>query len=228
MIEFMHPLINSALNINLNCVNNIVIENPNFFVLIIEDIQKFLNKEETEVRFLENNELCKKIDKMFMITDLFTINFNNKSLQNALIKRLVSLLNGSEYQINEIYQKSYEVLLKRMSDLNISVDIVSEFDKSTFVKMFAPTIQSDYQNLLEKIVSFVNILVELIDLKCLIVLNLYEFLSQEECEQFFYHCKCRDVAVLVLSTRKKYTFYDEQFVLIDADLCEIVAKLHNL
>ena len=94
--------------------------------------------------------------------------------------------------------------------------------------MFAPTIQCDYQNLLDKIVSYVNILVELIDLKCLIVLNLYEFLSKEECEQFFYHCKCRDVAVLVLSSRKKYAFDDEQFLLIDEDLCEIVAKLHNI
>lgn len=228
MIEFMHPLINSVLNINLDFVNNIVIENPNFLVSIVEDIQKFLNKVETEARFLENNELCKKIDKIFMITDLFAIDFNNKSLQNTLIKRLVSLLNGTEYQINEIYQKSYEVLHRCLCDLNISVDVVSAFDKSAFVKMFAPTIQCDYQNLLDKIVSYVNILVELIDLKCLIVLNLYEFLSKEECEQFFYHCKCRDVAVLVLSSRKKYAFNDEQFLLIDEDLCEIVAKLHNI
>lgn len=226
MIAFMHPLINSVLYIDSNYVNNIVVENPNFLVSIIEDIQKFLNKNESEARFLEKNELCKKVDKIFLITDVFSIDFNNKFLQSALIKRLVSSLNGSEFQINEIYEKSYEVLHKCLCDLNISVDVNPAFDKSTFVKIFSPSIQCDYQNMLEKLVSFVNILMELVDLKCLIVLNLYEFLSKDECEGFFYHCKCRDVAVLVLSSRRKYEFDEEQLIIIDSDLCEIVAKLN--
>lgn len=227
MIQFVHPLIDSIININFSKINNLVIEDSNFLVSIIQDIKNFLDKNDTEVRFLENNELYKKIDKLFLITDIFNIDFNNKILQNTLIKKMVKSLDGYEFQINEIYQKAYKLLSNCIEDLNISIDVNYCLEKSTFVKMFTPTIQSDFENLLEKLVLFVNVLVELIDLKCLITLNLQEFLTKKDIELFYNHCQCREVAVLNLLSRKKYEFDDEQVIVIDSDLCETIAKLDN-
>lgn len=227
MIQFVHPLIDSIININFSKINNLVIEDSNFLVSIIQDIKNFLDKNDTEVRFLENNELYKKIDKLFLITDIFNIDFNNKILQNTLIKKMVKSLDGYEFQINEIYQKAYKLFSNCIEDLNISIDVNYCLEKSTFVKMFTPTIQSDFENLLEKLVLFVNVLVELIDLKCLITLNLQEFLTKKDIELFYTHCQCREVAVLNLLSRKKYEFDDEQVIVIDSDLCETIAKLDN-
>lgn len=82
--------------------------------------------------------------------------------------------------------------------------------------------------MLKKLVLFINVLVELIDLKCLVILNLQEYLSKEDVELFYEHCRSREVAVLTLQTRHKYDFKDEQLIIIDKDLCEIFANYDNL
>lgn len=228
MIQFVHPLINTKINIYIEKNNIIVIENTNFMVSIVDGIIQFLNKNETEIRFLENDELCKKVDKFFIITDLFNIDFNSKALQSVLIKKIAKSLDGSEFQIDEIYEKAYQILIKCLLDLDIAVDINPNLDKTTFVKMFSPLIQSDFDNMLEKLVLFINVLVELIDLKCFVILNLHEYLSKEDCELFYEHCRSREVAVLTLQTRQKYSFNDEQLIIIDKDLCEIFANYDNL
>lgn len=228
MIQFVNPILTSRFNIDTFKINVLIIENPNFMASIVNDILSFLEKNETETRFVENGDLYKKIDKIYFITDLFNLDFNSKALQNCLVKKMVGLLNGYEFQINEIYEKSYQMLNKCLLDLNVSFDINPSLEKQNFVKMFSPTIQSYYSNLLEKLIEYANVLVELLDLKCLIVLNLHEYLSFEECKQFYKHCMGKDIAVLTLQSRKKYEFEDEQILIIDEDLCEVVANYEGL
>ncbi len=228
MIQLINPLLSSKFNIDFSKINVLVIENPKFMASIVNDIKLFLEKNDTETRFVENGDFCKAIDKFYFITDLFNLDFNNRVLQNCLTKKIVNTLNGYEYQINEIYENAFRILSKCLVNLNLSVDINPCLEKQTFVKMFSPTIQNYYDNLLEKLVEFVNVLVELLDLKCLIVLNLQEYLSIEECQQFYNHCMCREVSVLTLQSRKKYNFENEQIILIDDDLCEIVANSDDI
>lgn len=228
MIRFLHPILSQPISLNGGCYNILVVENPNFLVEMVENIQNFLGKMDSDISIVENGEKYKALDKITLISDIFNIDFNSKALQSALTKRIVKALGDYDYQLGELYGESVQILFKAMIDINVSVDIADNMDKASFVKLFSPTIECGYDRLLERLVNYIDVLVEFLDTKCVIFVNLFEFLSREDCMQLYSHCHDKEVVVFVLQSRRKYDFDNQQLIVIDNDLCEVVANLMDL
>lgn len=228
MIRFLHPILCEPISLNGGYYNILVIENPDFLVEMVENIQSFLGKMDSDISIVESGEKYKALDKITLITDIFNIDFNSKVLQTALMKRIVKSLGDYDYKLNELYASSTQILFKAMSDINASIDIVDGMDKTAFVKLFSPTIESEYDSLLERLVNYIDVMVEFLDTKCVIFINLFEYLSREDSVQLYNHCHDKEVVLFVLQSRQKYNFDNQQLVVIDSDLCEVVANFVDL
>lgn len=222
MIKVVHPLISSDIELSANCPNVLVIEHPQMLVSMVEQLDMALEGMENEVRLLENNKICKDIEKIFFIKNIFELDFNNKKLQNALIKRLVKELLNHEHGLNEIYLRGAQILDQAIFTLDTTVEISTDLDITKLLKCYAPTIEKEYDTMLEKVVAYTNVLIEFSHLRCLIFLNIQSYLTKEEIKLLYEHCRYKEVALLFIESFRRYKLDNENCIIIDEDLCEIV------
>lgn len=222
MIKVVHPLINSEIEFCYNSPNVWAIENPKMLVSIVEQLDMAMDGMEYELRFLEDNKILKDTSKICFIKNIFELDFNNKKLQSALLKKLTSELLNHELILNEVFLEGARTLEQAISTLDTTVTINSTLDITTFLKCYAPSIEKEYDSMLERLVAYINVMVEFADLKCLIFLNLQSYLTKKEMELLYEHSRYKEVALLFIESAHRYKLGDEKCVIIDDDLCEIV------
>jgi CRISPR type II-A-associated protein Csn2 len=94
----------------------------------------------------------------------------------------------------------------------------------TFIKMYNPKIVCEYENFLERLVTYIDIMVEFYAIKVFICVSLKEYLTPKDLEQFLKHCMYKEVSVLNIQQSYGYKVTEEKCIVIDKDLCEIVVS----
>lgn len=222
MIKVIHSLINTDIYLKPQILNVLVIENSKMLVSYIESLNLALTSKSEYISIVEKNQLLKDTSKICFITDIFDLEFNNKKIQNILLKKIYLELIHYEYSLNQIFNKAINLMEQAISVFDSQIRINQDIDINLFLKCFAPLIENEYDSVLEKIVNYINILIEFVNLKCIIFLNLQSFLTKQEIEQLFEHCKYKEVSLFLIENIHKNRFENEKCIIIDEDLCEII------
>ena len=83
-----------------------------------------------------------------------------------------------------------------------------------------------YQTLLEKIICYINLYVELKNTKLFVFIGLKDILTDEDLDLLYHHCALQKVCLwLIESTKKRPSLPQEKVVIITEDLCEIVENI---
>lgn len=221
MIKVIHSLLSIDIVLDSQHLNVLVIENPNMLVSFVEEINFALEGISEEISIVENNQKLKDNSKIFFATDIFNLDFNNKRIQNAIFKKLCFELLKQEYPLNQVICETISILEQAITNIDSPISFNPEIDINAFLKCFSPMIDNEYDLLVEKLVNFINVLVEFTNLKVIIFLNLQCFLSESHIENLLKHCKYKDVALFLIESSHQYKFKDEKCIIIDKDLCEI-------
>lgn len=125
---------------------------------------------------------------------------NNKKIINAITKCLkTELLDSHAFLLHEKYGDMYGIVSKALNIFDNEVVINENMDISLLIKMFNLSVESLYDNILEKLVAYINLNVELLGLKYLIILHAEEFFSKDDINLLFNHCRYKKLLCCLLS-----------------------------
>ena len=225
-------------SVHLETVLSLTPETPQ--LLIVESPQQFYNTvsvlngqmagEDGEFVFSEEGKEISPGKAGEIVTDLFNFDLNDKKIITLLYKKLEKNFNNGELivKFNELNSFAVNFLEDLFFDVPFSLSY-EEVGVTDYLKFYSVKIEKNYENFLEKIICYINILVELKCCRFVIFVNLKSFLSDGDLLMLYSHCLKEKVSLLLIeSSVLRPVLPEEKAVIITEDLCEILVNYDQM
>lgn len=221
-MRFVYPKIDNLFRLSReDKVNVLIIENQKLFVEILTDINDQINGYEGKAVLSIDNIPCEISQNLELIIEFISIDINKKNLLIKLYKKL------NEIAVNEkffIKNKSLNIsiidfALEVSSELDNEFEFNAEIDTINIFKIIDFKFSQNL-NLAEKLIEYFKIVREYDKEKCFILVNLRDYISFDEIDEFYKMILYNRFKVLIISggdhPKSKY----EEKIVIDEDLCQ--------
>ena len=217
--------IDNEIEVENNNVFNIEVENKVYFYRLINEfnlISKGVISDNIFFLDEDSNEL-NLLNKIDLYIDYFKIEFNSKKIINNLYKILKTNINEEDKaKINKYYLRIKSILSKSFLDYNLPLIINDEFDIDTILKLLKVTINSK-NNLLDNLFLLIDINNNFKINELLIFVNLKQYLTLEELNEFYKYSLYSDIKILLIDSQcYGVTNKFEKKLIIDGNLDEFL------
>ena len=218
-IRLAHVHLETPLTISDEYVQLLIIENPTEFYKMVSDLDGQFDGQEGTFVFSLDGQIVSAGKLGAMISDLFHFDLNEKKLLTLLYKRLESVAFGEKFlQFNTLTAKTVEFL----EEIAFTLPFALSYDEpqpSDYLKASGLKLAKVYETLEEKIVCYINALIELKGCEFFVFVNLKGVLSDEKLEQIYAHCRAEQVGLLLIEDGKRRKLLScEKAVIITEDL----------
>ena len=156
---------------------------------MVSDLDGQFDGREGTFVFSMDGQIVPAIKYGAMVSDLFHFDLNDKKLLTLLYKRLESVAFGDKISFfNDLTSKTVAVL----EEFFVSVPFALEYDEpqpSDYLKASGVKFAKVYETLEEKLVCYINALIELKQCEFFVFVNLKSVLSDEKLGQIYAHCR---------------------------------------
>lgn len=222
MILLKHLDFDSELEFEWFC--ELVVENQKMYREILKEfsVGKVSDQEE-KVGIFSKGKMIEAKDRVF-IDNVFRMNFGDKKLQTALVKKL-SIIAMSE----DFYDRSYEIFsqieryfLDLVDSAQFCFDVVcSEVNFEELAKSVSFEVGGSGEEMLDLITGYLDLVVDLIGDKLFIFAGLRAILADEEFLALLEYAKSKELKMIFLESTDRGAVEDCARLVIDNDLCEI-------
>lgn len=209
-----------------NHANVIQIRNPKLLSHFIEVLNEKINDiDNNEIVLLdENNQELNFSKKVYLLIDVFNIDFNSKKILNKiydLISNNIDVEQGNF--INSINNNIKKKLINEINELPFSFNLKDSIDSYDLLKMYNVRIDIfSYTNLLNKIELLIEILSILKIADILIIPNLKSYLSEEELLELYKYGMYNNINIILLESRRWKKINYEKIIYIDEEFDEFL------
>lgn len=230
IVKIAHVHLESPLIISSLRMQTLIIENTKEFYDMIVDLSSQSEGAEGLFVFSSNNSEV-RFDKIgWLVRDVFNVDLNDKKILNLLYKRLEKRAIESDMLegLNKINKHVFDYLDNLFFDLSFALSY-NELSPTDIIKSSLIKFEKTYETLEEKIVCYINALIELKNVKFFVFVNLKSILSDVQIQKVFNHCAQEKVGLFLIENnnlRKIQEF--ETATIITEDLCEIVVNSQDL
>ena len=228
-IQLAHTHLETVLTISDEKVQLLIVENPTEFYNMVTDLDGQFDGKEGLFVFSIDGQIVSASKYGAIISDLFHFDLNDKKLINLLYKRLESVSLGDKIvYYNTLTAKAIEFL----EELAFTTPFTLEYDEPQpidYLKVSGLRLAKVYDTLEEKIVCYINALIELKQCEFFVFVNLKSVLSDEKLKQVYAHCQAEQVGLLLIEDGKRRNLLPyEKAVIITEDLCEILENYESV
>lgn len=222
-MKLVHPNIESQFIFG-DKVNVLCVENGKQFRDFLEDFHAQIGGFNGKFVLSEGEKIFDFTKTVVVLTDFYALDFAEKKLQNKLYTKLQAILDENfQTDFAEFSEKFYNLLAKLNAESPFAIDSSETPSVANIFKCFGVCFSYDENSFIDKICKFAEILTNLLGIKLIVFVNLKSYLSEKEfalVKEFFVYNK---INVLLLENAFKNSGENEFSVIIDADLCEIIA-----
>lgn len=210
-----------------NQINILKIESANLLCNILENINDNVNGISTnEVILLdEKEEITKMEDKIYILLDIFNIEYNSKKILNKIYKQISEKIKLNEdYELETLSLKIRKYLTTEINEMPFEFIMKNELDIEDILKLFNLKIdETTYQTLLERLEFLINVLSTLKIAEILIIPNIKLYLNEKEIIELYKYSLYNNIKLLIIErnlnqTKLKY----EKIYYIDSEFDEII------
>lgn len=220
-MKLVHSNISRHIDFEKTEIYQLVIENANEFYKLTKEIISQCNGENGEWVLSETFpiELNKNVLIMYNFYDL---SCNNKKTENLLKTQILKLANEVDFveTLSNINKALIEFNDLIVENIDFNLETKSEYSVEELLKFIKYSF-SEEENLLEKIVSYINVHSKLSKIKLVIFIGLSAYLNEEEIKNLTKDIVYKDLRVLFIESKERQKLEDEIKIIIDKDLCEI-------
>ncbi len=215
------PYFNSLIEINEGVPFSLIIENQPLFRRFAEDIHSQLSGSDGDtVLSVDNTPVA--MNKYTDILESFApFDINSKTMLSG-ISTAIEKVSVDENHYIETSRLIAETE-KYISELSFSLPVTIECRKlniGAIIKAASVAIADDFENVIEKIISYMSLILDLSGKKLFITLNMRSYFSDEEIEGFIGEIKKKQLCVLMLENCARKKINGMEQLIIDSDLCE--------
>ena len=228
-VQIAHVYLETQLTIMDEYVSLLIVESPNEFYNMVSDLDgQFDGKDGAFVCSIDG-QIVPIAKYGAMVSDLFHFDLNDKKLLTLLYKRLEGVAFGDKLvQFNALTAKTVEFL----EEIAFTTPFALEYDEpqpSDYLKASGLKFAKVYDTFEEKLVCYINALIELKGCEFFVFVNLKSVLSDEKLQQIYAHCRREQVGLLLIEDSKRRQLIScEKAVIITEDLCEILENHENI
>lgn len=205
-----------------NRVNVFVIENPKIMTEILRELYNQNAGMEGKFVISENNKILEFDKKIYLISNLFQLEFNDKKILNRLYQNLEELavenLISEEIKING----NITDFLNQICELSpYNLEFKTQFLPIDLMKMGGIRFVKEPGNLLEDIIQYIDIINKLVSPKLIIFFNLKLYLSEIELQHLYEFVFYHKISILLIEGNQYEKIAKEDIFIIDKDQCTI-------
>lgn len=228
-IKIAHVHLETPLIVSDAYVQVLIVENPNEFYAMVSDLIGQFDGVEGTFAFSRNGQSIDAAKCGEIISSLFHFDLNDKKNLTLLQKRLEKIAFGEKLSLfNELSAKTMVFLGELAFFVPFSLDY-SEPQPIDYLKASGVKLEKNYESLEEKIICYLNALIELKNCEFFIFVNLKSVLNDEKLLQVYEHCQREQVGLLLIENGKYRPLLPlEKAVIVTEDLCEIVENYKEI
>lgn len=218
----VHEILDCRINFQDCPIWSLVIENANKYYELANDLYKQCNGEKGNFILTENLEEESFSKNAVFLYDVFNFSINSTKVDKLLNSQVLDLFENGDYisEINEINQKIISLNDKLLQEIDLPIQYDGDFDCNKFIKISNYKIQED-NLLLDRVCSFVDLMVKLKNVKIIILVGFYNYFSEQEINTLLKQFLYQDLKILLLNPSAKYQLNEAKQIIIDEDLCII-------
>lgn len=216
-----HPAMDTVFSFDGDWVNSMVVESPDFLRGFLQDIKGQIAGLSGEAVLSIDNVPVPFSAYADLIDDVVSFSINRKPLLNKLASRMERLaMDEAHYLQTAQLMAGLEKYLNGFSfDLPCGINC-GKLSFSGVLRSAGVEILDDYENDLERILDYMELIRELDRDRLFFLINLRCFYSDMEMQRFVESVCTRQHRVLLIDCVAKSRLQRERRVTIDMDLCE--------
>lgn len=206
-------------------VNVLVVKQPKCFANIIGKInEKITGNENNEILFLDDNDNEIKSNRIFMIIDLFNIEYNSKKVLNKIYEMIAqNVEKNQDIEIADMMVKLRHKIIDEINELPFEFMMKDDIDIEELLKLYSLKIDiSNYQNIIEKIEFLIDLTKTLEIADLIIIPNLKMYLSDEEAVELYKYSLYNNTRLLIIERQDTEMLKYEKKMIIDENFYDTI------
>lgn len=205
-----------------NQIYVLIAESPSFFSKLIETLYKEKQDGDGKILLSENDKILSFSKMSEIIVNPFTIDPNERRIMQKLYQELCAeTLDQLVIETGEIHAK----LISYLEEISLKVPYHVTFDLEenipNLLKAYNVRLETESNNLLERIVEYLKLLHQLCRIEVVFFINLKTYLQDEELEQLYQFAFYEKISMVLLENVQKTKLNCEKTCIIDQDYCII-------
>lgn len=223
-MKLVHKDFNFIFDFKENTRSLLVVEQPTIFLRVVRELSTKGYEEESGFVLSENNEVLKKKDKLACIINPLAISLNERKILNKLAEKLKKEILSTELLVegNQIISALESYVINIVQNMEWILTYSDKMDIQSLLSIADIRFDDMQETLVEKLVDYVKVLSELLDIKCFVFVHLLSYLTEYEVDKFYEYVHYQKICVLLVENRQPKTVKKfSEIVIIDKDSCEI-------
>lgn len=206
-------------------INILILENKIFFInKVNEIIDQVDNNNGNFILMTEKGEELNFSKNCNVVTDLFCLNFDSKKIKTVILNELKNIASSENYftKIKNLEENIRELMLEIIYNCDYELELTEEFDISKLFKIYDISISKNYSNMVEKFISYVDILTDVLKIKLVFCVNILNFFEEVDRIEIYKYILAKKKNVIFIENNYSYEKieYEKKYI-IDKDFCEI-------
>ena len=216
----------NEIKLNKNNVNILQIDNQNFFAHIVEILNDKANDlDNNEIVLLdENNQELDFSNRVYVLIDIFNIDFNSKKILNKIYDYISKTIGSNQEKfINNKNINIRKKLINEINDLPFNFNIKDEIEVNDLLKVYNLKIDyMSYNGVLNKIELLIEILSILKIADILVIPNLKSYLNEEELVELYKYCMYNNINLIIIENKVLKKLKYEKILRVDEEFDESI------
>ena len=208
-----------------NTIYTLVFENKKYYR---ENIKELISQHKgNEGNFIysnDNNEISFE-KSSYIITDIFNIEINSKKILTKIYNSLSKQIIDDTVEYNELTTHIREYFEKLIYNSPFEVEQGEEIDINSFLKLGDFRIHIEEDDILEKFIKFLKVLVQLFGINIIFIVGLHNVFTDEEIKEIYKEVCVNKISIINIEYRQFDNLSDENYIekvyIFDKDNCEI-------
>lgn len=224
-MKLVHPEMNYQVDFSEGKITGIFFDDPVRYRDFVTNLLKQSNDEEGLFVLSEDGEEISFSKNLAIISDVLNFDIEDKRVSNKVQSLLKSFAVSEDMFIKTQSVLSYiEKYAADLSEEFIYPVSYTSPEASAMIKMLAFKIDFEFQDELERLSEYINILHDICDIKAFVILGAFSCFSLDELKLFSEECSLKGHSILFLESNSAICNEEISFiekVIIDSDGCEI-------
>lgn len=216
-------ILEEAISFEENEIPVLTFENRNAYRNLLSDFQmQKIGNGGISVLSKDNKEISAK--HIEFISDPFLVDINNKKLITEIINQLAEYAKSEDftYNLQKLNSGLQNFILDLIDDIDVELEFSEFLDVKGLLKLYDIKIpESNYSDLLEKLLKYILLEHQVLGIECFIINNLKLYLTSDELDELYKEMRYHKIALILVQSEELYSNEGEKSLIVDKDLCLI-------
>lgn len=220
-MNIAHIQLDTVLTVGPGKITTLVIENKRFFREMLDDVARQLEGADGKTVLSDNGKILPLSKNAELIDSFVNFSVNTKSLQTKIIAAMEKSAVGEQHYLEcmTLLNRLEEFVLKLTQDMTADI-VCGKLSIGTVLKSIGISVNDDYDDPLERLLDYMELVREFDRDKLFIYVNLRAYFDDEELRPFLETVIAHEYNILLVDSFAGALLPYEDRLTVDNDLCE--------